>query len=1851
MSTSCRLRYRNFIKILSGFVFCVVLNLGWTAPGHTAGTWQSICYGDVTVLPGSNPIMGVGLAIANQRCLWPQSSLPFDIAGSTTFISATSTYHNNFSCQVVTVPDLQPNNLCTGYAFYDCPLSRHVRTSDGFCVPTTETNFGIKNGNTQCAGNPVEIGTGRKLESTLDLSSGGSSPLTFSRNYSSVTRMAFAAVYSRMGTGWRSNFDSTATYRLSGGVPQFSQAIEGDLIHVVLPDLNEYSFRLSGGTWKLVLPTLTSQNYTWDKYRTDLDYALTASPQTVELRTDKGDKYTYDLNGRLIKITLPNGYAQSLYYSGDLNTKVIDSFGRSLTFEYWSGADKAGLLKSATGSDGKKVSFDYVMPAASILGNITFVPENGSSVYELASVVYPDATPADDTDNPRLDYEYLQDTSFPYALTAIKDERGVKFASWTYDAIGRAISSQHSGGDGLTTFGFDDANNKVTVTNALGRSTVYTFQRDYGMAQRLVSVDGVTTTNCAASNTAYGFDANGNRNQATDAEGRVTTWTRNARGLPLTTTDGFGTPAARTTTTAWDATRPLPTQIAAPGLTTNLAYNANGVVTSLSQVDTTTTTVPYSTKGQTRTTAFGYTSFTIPAAPVVAPTGTALSDAALTLVNPNAETGTAEGWTISYGTLVGPIGTMPCNISTCFGPTVATVAYQDVPIPSAYVTDVDASRWAAKVAWKQSSYYAGESAALRLVFLDQSGAAVGTATSADHVEKNWAARETAAPLPVGTRTIRVQMILNGGSVDDLALTLVADGTAAAKPFLRLINPDAISGNTAGWTLNAGSAISAQNTTPCDVSPCFVEMGDALTDSFYQTISIPSDRVAEIDAAKRSLELRWMDRAQSSGNQANVEVVFLDATNATIAAGGTTSPSGGQQGVWSDRVLSVDIPALTRNVKITVNFTQPAINQTDFAAKMALTGLTARLVGRTVPQIPVDLLTSVDGPLAGTGDRVVYAYDAGGNLAQITNEVGLITKVVALDAASRPTTTRDANSVDTKLAYDPRGRLTTITVNPGAVQAVTSIAYDPAGDVTKVTRPDGSFLQYSWNDARRLTLVTNNTGESIAYTYNANGDVTSSVVKSSTAVITKQMTLVYDELGRLMKSLGAASQTTTVSYDRTDNPVQVADPRSNLYGYAYDGVSRLVRTTDQGGSQVSLTRDGQDNVVAYADPRALTTTYVRNGFGEVIRETSPDAGVTTYVRNLRGLVTQATDGRGIVSSMTYDNAGRLLSVVYPAATAENVTYAYDSVVAPNKGIGRLTKITDQSGTTEFVYNALGQITLDKRTIAGMVYSTAYVYNRSGHVTQVTYPSGRIVGYARNLLGQVASVTTRQTSALAAVNVATGIAYKPMSTLVSSITHGNGLVTTAGYDLDYRLTSLLVANGATNIASLGYSYGDNMNLTAINDNVAAANNISLWYTPANRLQNASGSWGQSTYYYDAVGNRTHDITTLAAVTKTRVSAYPAGSNRITGMTENGAALRTYAYDGAGNIISDVRPGQTFAITYNKRNRPVAVTRNAIEYATYGYNALQQLVSRSTSASGGPVGTVHYIYDLDGHLIAEANGATGAITRDYIWMAANDNVATDLPLAVAEAAVLYMVHTDHLGRPIRMTDATKATVWQAAYKPWGEPKLVAGSKALNLRFPGQYFQIETGFAYNWNRHYDPVTGRYTQPDPLGFVDGPSVYAYAGSSPFMRVDRDGKDTYTVGVSGTFIAGGGAEIGSGFLANFGNPITNECADFGFYFSGGPGVGLNIGISANAGFSTGSASSIDGISLSGSVGAGYASVSGSTGVGHASSTSYSGGVGVGITPVSANVNASYTYSFTYQKTKSFFNWVFGRATEECSCSK
>ena len=177
------------------------------------------------------------------------------------------------------------------------------------------------------------------------------------------------------------------------------------------------------------------------------------------------------------------------------------------------------------------------------------------------------------------------------------------------------------------------------------------------------------------------------------------------------------------------------------------------------------------------------------------------------------------------------------------------------------------------------------------------------------------------------------------------------------------------------------------------------------------------------------------------------------------------------------------------------------------------------------------------------------------------------------------------------------------------------------------------------------------------------------------------------------------------------------------------------------------------------------------------------------------------------------------------------------------------------------------------------------------------------------------------------------------------------------------------------------------------------------------------------------------------------------------------------------------------------------NYIVTADYTYDGLERMAIRTTQ-NMAPAGATHYLYDLSGRLLVEADN-TGATLREYIWI-------DDLPLAVVSDVNsgnpnLYYVHGDQLNRPIKMTDASKAVVWDAVYLPFGAVLSITGPAANNLRFPGQYFLIESGLHYSWYRHYDPTLGRYTQPDPLGFVDGPVLYAYARAAPTTEVDPNG--------------------------------------------------------------------------------------------------------------------------------------------------
>ncbi|WP_309665641.1 RHS repeat-associated core domain-containing protein [Tabrizicola sp.] len=93
----------------------------------------------------------------------------------------------------------------------------------------------------------------------------------------------------------------------------------------------------------------------------------------------------------------------------------------------------------------------------------------------------------------------------------------------------------------------------------------------------------------------------------------------------------------------------------------------------------------------------------------------------------------------------------------------------------------------------------------------------------------------------------------------------------------------------------------------------------------------------------------------------------------------------------------------------------------------------------------------------------------------------------------------------------------------------------------------------------------------------------------------------------------------------------------------------------------------------------------------------------------------------------------------------------------------------------------------------------------------------------------------------------------------------------------------------------------------------------------------------------------------------------------------------------------------------------------------------------------------------------------------------------------------------RSCRPSRPTARTAIAATYTPFGGVQISTGPHPT-AHFPGQWFQTESGLHQNWMRDYDPTTGRYLEADPLGLVDGASVYGYAGQNPMMNMDPTGQ-------------------------------------------------------------------------------------------------------------------------------------------------
>lgn len=719
----------------------------------------------------------------------------------------------------------------------------------------------------------------------------------------------------------------------------------------------------------------------------------------------------------------------------------------------------------------------------------------------------------------------------------------------------------------------------------------------------------------------------------------------------------------------------------------------------------------------------------------------------------------------------------------------------------------------------------------------------------------------------------------------------------------------------------------------------------------------------------------------------------------------------------------------------------------------------------------------------------------GDIKTITDALGHVTTYLTYDGSGRPTSIQDANGVVTTLTYKPRGWLASFSIGG----ATTSFTYTPFGAVETATDPDGVVLTYTYDDAHRLTKITDGAGNSIQYTLDVAGNRTAeNIYAAGSTTAVRSLTRHFNTLGRLTSVVDGLNHTVfnagnSGNYDSNGNLVLSSDALGIQKKRTVDALNRVVSNIDNYNGADAATKntttgisyDALDQLTAITDPNSLVTHYTYDGLSNRTAIQSPDAGTSGDTYDATGNRVTHTDGKNITSTTTYDALDRPTTVTFPDSSS-NITYAYDESNAVtgcinSAAIGRLTRIIENAVTTVYCYDSRGNVTQKRQITSSATDTINYTYTLADRLNTLTEPDGTVVTDTYNALGQL---TTIQLAPLggATQTVVSGATYLPFGP-VASYTLGNGQTMSRTFDANYNITDVTSPS-----LNLHFSRDAMGNIGALG-NAAGANPAieNYGFDSLYRLTSVTdGTTAIESYTYNGTGDRLSKTSVSGLATGTY--GYQTGTHWLTSI---GSAARSY--DANGNTVGAAISGQTFGYGLNDRDRLGLVQLNQQTVSTYVYNALGERIAKTLTASQT---SERFAYDEASQLLGEY----GTASRDYIWMDTLPVAAVDVAGGIANVS---FVMADGLGTPRVITNATGTPVWQWAYQSnaFGEQQPV-GTFTYNLRFPGQYYDSESGLVHNINRDYVPSLGRYLQTDPMGLDAGLSTYSYVTGNPLSSSD-----------------------------------------------------------------------------------------------------------------------------------------------------
>ncbi|MDX2562516.1 DUF6531 domain-containing protein [Streptomyces sp. TX20-6-3] len=712
---------------------------------------------------------------------------------------------------------------------------------------------------------------------------------------------------------------------------------------------------------------------------------------------------------------------------------------------------------------------------------------------------------------------------------------------------------------------------------------------------------------------------------------------------------------------------------------------------------------------------------------------------------------------------------------------------------------------------------------------------------------------------------------------------------------------------------------------------------------------------------------------------------------------------------------------------------------------------------------------------------------------------------------------------TRFTYDRRNRLLS---RADALGNVSSFTYDEQGRLTLLERPDGRQARAEYDAAGFPICLTGTDGNVTRQTFDEHGNRTS-VTDPSGA----RTELTYDASGRLASVTDPVGATTRLITDARGLPIEITDPLGATTRYEHDAFGRTVGITDALGAETrmewtvegrparrtapdgtveSWTYDGEGNCLSHTDAMGATTHFTYTDFDLLTSRTGPDGVRYEFSHDTNLRLTRVTNPHGLTWDYTYDEAGRLVTetdfdgrarsyaydavdrmvsgsnalgqtvnfqrnalgrIVRKDAAGSVTTYEYDvfdelvAAIGPDVTLirlrdryGRLVSETVNDRTLSFTHDAVGRRT--GRTTPGGATST-WTYDAAGRRTELT-ASGRTLAFTHDDLGRE---TTRRIADFALLESS----FDPMGRLTAQ-----EVTSKSGRRLQHR----------------AYTYRADGGLVGITDALSGAHRFDL--DPTGRVTAVHAHEWTERYAYDEAGNQTEASWPTAHPSRSAIGARDYQGTRIVA-----AGGVRYEHDAQGRMVLRQktrlsRKPDTWRYEWDAEDRLSAVTTPDGTVWQYVYDPLGRRISKQS-----PSETVHFTWD--GTTLCEQTTENVTLTWDHAGLR---------PLTQTERRTdtdderFFAIITDLVGTPTELVDESGDVAWRTRTTLWGTTTWTRDATAYTpLRFPGQYFDPESGLHYNHFRYYDPESARYLSQDPLGLTPAPNPATYV-NNPHTWID-----------------------------------------------------------------------------------------------------------------------------------------------------